>query len=124
MPKSAAPRDPAYLARLAHYERLVASLPGVERKGDANPYTSLNGHMFSYLHPRGSMALRLPPELREAFLARYQTELFQAYGVVQKEYVTVPDDLLDDTEALRPHFQAGHDYVAGMKPKPTTKPKR
>jgi len=34
---------------LSLYEKLVATLPGVERKGDTVPYTSVNGHMFSNL---------------------------------------------------------------------------
>jgi len=39
--------------------------------------------MFSYLHPSGSVALRLPEEEREKFLKKYDTNLFEAYGVVQ-----------------------------------------
>jgi hypothetical protein len=45
--------------RLASYERAVATLPGVERKGATVPYTSVNGNMFSYLGPTGTLALRL-----------------------------------------------------------------
>src|SRR5262245_35597433 len=46
MTKSAAsaPED-----KLKLYEKLVATNPKVERKGATMPYTSLNGHMFSYL---------------------------------------------------------------------------
>ena len=33
------------------YEKLVAMTPGVERKGAAMPYTSVNGQMFSFLTP-------------------------------------------------------------------------
>lgn len=40
--------------------------------------------MFSYLHPSGVMALRLPKEEREKFLKRYKTTLFEADGIVQK----------------------------------------
>jgi len=116
--KTPAQSDPIYRARLALYERLVATIPEVERKGAANPYTAVGGHMFSYLHPSGLVALRLPPGEREAFLARHQTTLFEAYGVVQKEYVTVPADLLADTDQLRGPFRAGFDYVRAMKPKP------
>ena len=36
-------------AVLASYEALVATGPGVERKGKTMPYTSVNGHMFSFL---------------------------------------------------------------------------
>jgi hypothetical protein len=111
--------DAPYVAKLAHYDRLVATFPGVERKGDANPYTALNGNMSSYLHPRGQLALRLPPEARAAFLESYGATLFEAYGIVQKEYVTVPDDLLADTSGLAPHFQASLDWVRAMKPKPS-----
>ncbi len=123
MAKPAKNPDPAYQLRLAAYERIAETIPEVERKGAANPYTALNGNMFSYLHPSGAMALRLPPEAREAFLARYGTSLFEAYGVVQKEYVTVPDDLLADTAALAPHFAASFAYARTLKPKPTTKKK-
>jgi len=41
------------LEKLELYEKLVATNPNVERKGDTVPYTSLNGHMFSYPSKRG-----------------------------------------------------------------------
>jgi len=43
------------------YEKLVATNPEVERKGDTMPYTSLNGHMFSLLTKEG----RLPQEIQD-----------------------------------------------------------
>jgi hypothetical protein len=55
------------------YDALVASVPGIERKGATVPYTSLNGHMFSYLSKSGVLALRLPEEARETFLNKYKT---------------------------------------------------
>ena len=42
-----------YSDNLALYEKLVATNPNVERKGDTMPYTSLNGHMFSLLTKQG-----------------------------------------------------------------------
>ena len=104
-------------AKLALYQKLVETNPQVELKGATHPYTSLNGHMFSYLHPRGELALRLPEEERAAFLARYKTTLFAAYGVVQKEYVTVPEALLKKTGELRKHFDLSYRYAAALKPK-------
>jgi hypothetical protein len=103
------------------YDKLVATSPEVERKGASVPYTSLNGNMFSYLHSSGLMALRLPPGAREEFLAKYETKLFEAYGIVQKEYVTVPEALLANTEELRGYFQMSHDYAKTLRPKPTKK---
>jgi hypothetical protein len=106
---------------LALYEKVVSQLPGVERKGDTMPYTSLNGHMFSVLHKDSSVALRLPPDDRERFLKKYKTTLASQYGVVQPEYVIVPDALLAKTAELRRFFEISRAYVEAMKPKPTAK---
>jgi hypothetical protein len=106
---------------VALYEKLVATLPGVERKGDTIPYTSVNGHMFSNLMRNGRLALRLPEDAREAFLARYKTQLVTDYGVVRKEYVEVPEALLARTAELKPYFAQSFAYVSAMKPKPTRK---
>jgi hypothetical protein len=114
--KSSAPED-----RLAFYDKLIGSNPSIERKGAANPYTSLNGHMFSYLHPSGAMALRLPEPDREKFLKKYGTTLFETYGVVQKEYVRVPDELLENTRELLKYLDTSHRYIGTLKPKTTKK---
>ena len=58
--------------------------PEIERKGDANPYTSLNGNMFTLLH-QSRLAIRLPGNEGEEFLKKYKTSLFEAYGTVIKE---------------------------------------
>jgi TfoX/Sxy family transcriptional regulator of competence genes len=110
--------------KLALYEKLVKCNPKIERRGVANPYTSLNGHMFTYLNQSGSVALRLPEDEREKFLKKYKTTLFEAYGAVMKEYVTVPDSLLKDTKTLQRYFQLSYEYVKTLKPKPTRKPKK
>ena len=107
--------------KLELYEKLVATLPGVKRKGATVPYTSVNGHMFSYLSKTGTLALRLPSETRDAFLKKYKTTLCKQYGVVQKEYVEVPDALLKKTSDLKAFFAQSFDYVSSLKPKPTSR---
>ena len=77
--------------------------------------------MFSYLHASGAVALRLPAGEREKFLAKYKTKLFEAYGIVQKEYVTVPDALLAKTKELKPYFEMSYEYAKSLKPKPSKK---
>lgn len=47
------------------------------------------------------------------------TTHFEAYGIVQKEYVTVPAALLADTARFVPHFRASFEYATALKPKPT-----
>src|SRR3984885_579890 len=109
--------------KLALYEKLVATNPNIERKGATVPYTSLNGHMFSYLTKEGKLALRLPAEERAAFLQKYKAKLCEAYGRVQPEYVEVPDSLLSSTRELKKFFDSSYEYVGSLKPKPTTKKK-
>ena len=110
-----------YAANLELYEKLVATNPKVKRQGATVPYTSLNGHMFSYLGKTGELALRLPAGEREAFLKKYKTTLCKLYGIVQKEYVMVPDALLGKTQELKKFFEMSHAYVSSLKPKPTRK---
>ena len=115
MPKPKAATVPS--PNLEHYEKLLATNPKVERKGATVPYTSLNGHMFSYLSKEGKVALRLPPADREAFLKKYKAKLCSAYGVVQPEYVEVPDALLAKTSELKKYFDSAYAYVGSLKPK-------
>src|SRR5215469_7830045 len=105
--------------KLALFEKLLATNPKVERKGAATPYTSLNGHMFTFMNPEGKLALRLPDEDREKFLKEHRTKLFEAHGTILKEYVTVPDTLLKNTRVLAKYFQTSYEYLASLKPKPT-----
>src|ERR1700742_2577236 len=105
--------------RLAYYNKLVDNHPEAVLKGDTVPYTSLNGNMYSYLSKDGFLALRLGKEDREAFLEKYKTTLVYAYGIIQKEYVTVPDSLLMKTDELKPYFELSYQYVSSLKSKAT-----
>src|SRR6185295_10243122 len=58
----------SYEEGLILYEKLVATNKKIERKGATMPYTSFNGHMFSFLSKEGTVALRLPDEVTEAFI--------------------------------------------------------
>lgn len=110
-------------SKLALYEKLAATKPNVERKGDTVPYTSLNGHMFSYLSKEGKLALRLPSPARETFLRSYKAKLADSYGRVQAEYVEVPYSLLASTDELKKFFDISHEYVQSLNPKPAIKKK-
>ncbi|MHA1906437.1 MAG: TfoX/Sxy family protein [Candidatus Thorarchaeota archaeon] len=113
-----------YQNKLELYERLIDTHPEIERKGKTMPYTSLNGHMFSLLSKDGSLGLRLSKKDREAFEEKYNTPLFEQYGAIMKEYVTVPDDLLENTKELKEYLVASYEYIKTLKPKPTKKKKK
>jgi hypothetical protein len=99
------------------FNKLVSAHANAIRKGDTIPYTSLNGHMYSYFSKDGFLALRLTENARSEFMEKYNTTLVTAYGIVQKEYVVVPDSLLADTNELKTWFDLSYDYVSSLKPK-------
>jgi hypothetical protein len=106
------------------YDKLIASHPDAVRKGDTIPYTSLNGHMYSMLTKGDQVALRLPEEERTKFIDKYKAKLVEQYGIVQKEYVVVPDSLLKKTGELKKYFDLSYLYVSALKPKPSAKAKK
>ncbi|MGG1679320.1 hypothetical protein ACIFOT_26895 [Neobacillus sp. NRS-1170] len=104
--------------KLDLYDKLIETIPNIERKGVTSPYTSLNGHMFTYLSKDGVLGIRLPKDKREAFLHEYNTVLYEQHGSTLKEYVTVPDYLLEKAEELKKYLEISYEYVKGLKTNP------
>jgi hypothetical protein len=120
MEKSKASRE----EKIELYNKMVASHADAIRKGATIPYTSLNGHMYSYFTKDDFVALRLPQDERIKFLDKYKTTLVKQYGIEQKEYVMVPDGLLKKTNELKQYFDLSYKYVSTLKPKATVKGKK
>lgn len=55
------------------------------------------------------------------FLSEYATTLHEADGIVQKEFVDVPDELFATTDRIAPWFEASLAWLATLKPKSTTR---
>lgn len=109
---------------LRSYEAVVAGNPDAERKGATMPYTSRNGHMFSFLDAGGTMALALPADRQAEFLDRYDSHVVEEHGRAMKDFVAVPDRLLARTTELQEWFNASYEWTGTRKPKPTTRPKK
>lgn len=103
--------------RLELYEELVGSIPDVEQKGAANPYTSRNGWMQSFIDKQGAVSIRLGAGDRERFLDKFDTGLSVQYGSVMKEFAVVPDDLLERQDELREWFVKSWEWVGTLEPK-------
>jgi hypothetical protein len=103
------------------YLKLLEAFRDMEKKGAANPYTSLNGHMYSFLDKAGLMSLRLGKADQEAFVKKYKTGPSIQYGREMKDYVMIPPELLKQPAKLKPYFQASYDYIQTLKPKSTKK---
>lgn len=109
---------------LEMYAAVVAgSASGVDVKGAKNPYTSRNGHMFSFLDAEGAMALRLSDDDQDTFKDTYDSGPVMAYGSVMRGYVSVPADLLGKTSELAEWFDRSHEWIGTLKPKATKKSK-
>lgn len=103
--------------RLAIYDRLVSQNPSFERKGKTMPYTSANGYMFSMLNKSAELGIRLPKEVAKEFKQQHNTGEFISHGAVIKDYVLVPDDLLNDLDLLGKYLEQGYQHVMSLKPK-------
>lgn len=110
--------------KMKSYAKLVATCPDTELKGDTIPYTSLNGHMFSFLSKQDVVTLKLPEDEKIEFIEKYKTRMAENYGIVQKQFVEVPDSLLRKTAELNKYLMISYNYVKGLKPKPTAKKKK
>ena len=107
---------------LEAYRAVVAeSQSGAEVKGAKNPYTSRNGHMFSFLDAAGTMALRLSEALTEEFRSRYESGDVLQYGATMRGYSSVPADLLADAAELAGWFDRSWEWIGTLPAKPTKK---
>ena len=106
---------------LVLFTDVVQGNPDTQVKGAKNPYTSRNGHMFSFLDSEGAMALRLSEDDAEVFLDRYDSGPVMAYGSVMRGYVSVPDDLFRKTAELQWWFDKSHEWIGTLPPKATKK---
>jgi hypothetical protein len=107
---------------LAAYMKMIEGVDGVEAKGAAAPYTSINGNMYSAVSKDSAIGLRLSKADMAEFMEKYEAELFEPFpGFIQKTYVAVPEALLGNTRILRSWFRKCHDYAATLKPRATTK---
>ena len=103
--------------KLALYEQLVASVEGVERKGAANPYTSRNGYMTSFIDKAGEVSLRLSKADQAEFIEANDTRVPVQYGKNMPDFAVVPDALLENLDEVRPWFVRSWDFVGTLEPK-------
>ena len=62
--------------KVALYDELVKLCPRFERKGKNNPYTSANGHMFSFINKDGEFGIRFSKEVQEKYIKELGTGYF------------------------------------------------
>ncbi len=105
------------------FDKVLAAIPGVERKGAASAYTSVNGNMFSFLTEEGGIALRMAKDERQALLDKGQADVCIQYNTVMKDYALFPLADLKRTAAMTKRFKACYAYAKTLPAKATTKKK-
>lgn len=99
------------------YDKIVSACPKFERKGKTMPYTSANGYMFSLLNKDGEFGVRLPKKEGEAFKEEHNTTKFMSYGAVMKDYVLIPENLLNNNDFMIALLNKSYEYVMTLPPK-------
>ena len=99
---------------IAIFDRVIAQIPEIERKGKTMPYTSDNGHMYSQVNKDGELGIRLSPEAGKAFMAEHGAGPFLSYGATMKDYVCIPEALMQDEQLLIDLMKQGQAYVMSL----------
>ncbi|WP_421791296.1 hypothetical protein [Hyphobacterium sp.] len=99
---------------IAIFDRVIAQIPEIERKGKTMPYTSDNGHMFSQVNKDGELGIRLPSDAGKAFMAEHNAGPFLSYGAKMKDYVCIPEPLMSDEALLIDLMKQGQAYVMSL----------
>jgi len=103
--------------RLEIYDQLVAKCSRFDRKGKTVPYTSANGHMFSFMNKDAELGIRFSREVQEKYIEEWSTTIFKSHGAVMKGYVLIPEKMLGDLDTLASYLDESYDYVMTLKPK-------
>lgn len=103
----------------ARYIELMDTHLGIQVKGKANPYTSMNGNMFSFMDKAGRLCLRLSKADQAEFVAQFDTDPVQQYGAIMREYIEVPSQIFKDDAQLKPYLDLCKNYADSLPAKPT-----
>ncbi|MEM1285785.1 MAG: hypothetical protein AAGH43_10390 [Pseudomonadota bacterium] len=90
-------------------------------QGKANPYTSMNGNMFSFLSKESEICLRLSDVNQAAYWESHGGEPVMQYGSVMRGYVVLSDAVLDDANLCAKWFAQCIEDANALPAKPTKK---
>lgn len=110
--------------RVELYDKLIKTLPDQKRKGAASAYTSLNGHMFSFVDKNGEVAFRYSDQRKQELIAELGGKESIQYNSVMRGYVVFPEKMMGDFGKLSELFNESYKYIATLPPKPAKKKKK
>lgn len=102
---------------LERYDSIIARCADFDRKGKTMFYTSANGYMFSILNKAGEIGVRFSKERQEELFTKFNTTVIKSYGAVMRGYVLIPENMLEDLDAIAAYFNESYTYVMSLEPK-------
>ena len=73
--------------------------------------------MTSFIGKDGNLAFRLSQEDIAAVAESHGTKLMQQHGKILKDFICIPENLINDQDLLAAYFQKSLDHTNGLKPK-------
>ncbi|HLE59882.1 MAG TPA: TfoX/Sxy family protein [Candidatus Limnocylindria bacterium] len=108
-------KAPAALAD--QFSASLAELPGAAlRQMFGYPAAFANGHMFTGLH-QDRWVIRLPDAARSELAGAGAIPFEPMPGRPMREYLVLPESLVNDPDALRPWLERALAHVASLPPK-------
>ena len=98
------------------YDKIIASLPNITRKGKATPYTSTNGYMFTFITKEKELAMRFSHKQIEDIISQGGSEVMQ-HGKLVKDFVLIPRSWLVDSTRIAELVMNSFDHTNSLKPK-------
>lgn len=108
------------MENLERYKKLLDK-HGIECKGKKMPYTSLNGHMYTFHDKEGCVSFRFDEPYLKWFLEEFDAKRSIQYNSVMRGYAIIPQHILEDEEELDKHFKASMKFIQSLPPKVTKK---
>ena len=103
------------------YDKIIAAIPEIERKGKANPYTSDNTHMFSLVNKDGEFGFRFSEAREKELIEDLGASELKSYGAVMRGYVKIPESMYADEPRLIALLKESHQYVLSLPPQKSGK---
>lgn len=99
------------------YDAIIEAHPESTRKGKNNPYTSMNGHMYSMVTKEGQVAIRMSKDVRAKYMEEVNPKEVVTYNTMMKEYIEISEELLQDQQAVLSLLDQSIEFIKTLKPK-------
>ena len=103
-----------YQETLKRYDDLVAQCNRFERKGKTMPYTSSNGHMFSFINKAGEFGIRFGKERQEELMKELNSDYFHSHNAIMKGYVLIPEIVFNNNKTMIDLLNESYEYVESL----------